>query len=59
MRTPGANHFLNDGPTEQLLAALEACIPERKRWTFRWPTLSGFKLPKVMGIGAPHGVAGA
>ena len=26
-RVPGANHFLNDGPTEQLLAILEECIP--------------------------------
>jgi len=57
MRTPGANHFLNDGPAEQLLAALEACIPERRRWTFRWPTLSGFKLPKGLGFGAPRQVA--
>jgi len=24
---PGANHFLNDGPTEELLAVLEECIP--------------------------------
>jgi len=59
MRTPGANHFLNDGPAEQLLSALEACIPERKRWTFRWPRLAGFKLPKVPGFGAPGHAAGA
>ena len=26
-RVPGANHFLNDGPTEQLLAILEDCMP--------------------------------
>ena len=26
-RVPGANHFLNDGPTDELLAVLEECIP--------------------------------
>ena len=26
-RVPGANHFLNDGPAEELLAELEACLP--------------------------------
>jgi pimeloyl-ACP methyl ester carboxylesterase len=26
-RVPGADHFLNDGPTEELLAILEECIP--------------------------------
>lgn len=32
-RAPGANHFLNDGPVEVLLDALEACIPpERAPW---------------------------
>jgi pimeloyl-ACP methyl ester carboxylesterase len=45
-RTPGANHFLNDGPPEQLLRALEACIPARKRWTFRLPKLPSFGLPR-------------
>ena len=59
MRTEGANHFLNDGPAEQLLAALEACIPVRKRWTFRWPTLSDFVLPKGLGLGFPRPAAGA
>jgi pimeloyl-ACP methyl ester carboxylesterase len=39
-RVPGANHFLNDGPAETLLACLEACIPAEPalsgiRW--RWP----------------------
>jgi pimeloyl-ACP methyl ester carboxylesterase len=52
MRTAGANHFLNDGPAEQLLAALEACIPARARWTFRWPKLSDFDLSKALGLGA-------
>lgn len=26
-RVPGANHFLNDGPTDELLKVLEECIP--------------------------------
>jgi len=35
----GANHFLNDGPVETLLGALEACIPRPPaRPTWRWPT---------------------
>lgn len=46
-RTAGANHFLNDGPAEQLLSALEACIPVRTRAFLRWPTLPGFRLPKA------------
>ena len=40
VRTAGANHFLNDGPAEILLAAIESCIPQRQSlWTFRWPKL--------------------
>jgi pimeloyl-ACP methyl ester carboxylesterase len=40
VRTEGATHFLNDGPTETLIAAIEACIPQRSTlWTFRWPKL--------------------
>jgi pimeloyl-ACP methyl ester carboxylesterase len=53
VRTPGANHFLNDGPAEQLIAALETCIPARPvRWTFRWPKLPAIwtpSLPKAEG----------
>ncbi len=40
-RVGGANHFLNDGPVETLLGALESCIPAerlRRRWT--WPRIS-------------------
>ncbi len=29
IRVPGANHFLNDGPVDELLAVLERCIPAR------------------------------
>ena len=55
MRTEGGNHFLNDGPAEQMLAALEACIPARKAWTFRWPQLPKLSLPKGwnLGLGRP------
>jgi pimeloyl-ACP methyl ester carboxylesterase len=28
VRVPGANHFLNDGPVEVLMEALELCIPQ-------------------------------
>jgi pimeloyl-ACP methyl ester carboxylesterase len=59
VRTEGANHFLNDGPAEQLLAALEACIPVRKPWTFRWPKLPAFSLPRALGLGAPGQTADA
>jgi pimeloyl-ACP methyl ester carboxylesterase len=49
VRTEGANHFLNDGPAEILLEALESCIPKRSSsWTFRWPKLPALwpaKLP--------------
>ena len=48
IRTPGANHFLNDGPAEALLAALEACIPARKVWRFAWPKLPRFSLPRSL-----------
>jgi pimeloyl-ACP methyl ester carboxylesterase len=50
-RTPGANHFLNDGPAEDLLAVLEACIPPRT-WTFRWPRLPKFNFGRAMAAGA-------
>jgi len=45
VRAEGANHFLNDGPPEALIAALEACIPARKAWTFRWPQMPKLALP--------------
>jgi len=48
VRTPGANHFLNDGPAEQLIAAIEACIPERgSLWTFRWPKMPALWTPRL------------
>jgi pimeloyl-ACP methyl ester carboxylesterase len=40
VRTEGANHFLNDGPADILVAAIESCIPKASTaWTFRWPKL--------------------
>lgn len=51
VRTEGANHFLNDGPAEVLLAALESCIPARKPWTFRWPQMPVLKVPKLSDLG--------
>ena len=52
-RTAGANHFLNDGPTDQLIAALEACIPVRKPWAFRWPQLPKLDLGKLPRLSPP------
>jgi len=47
---PGANHFLNDGPVEPLLACLEGCIPPepaprpRRTWPkLAWPWKSAAK----------------
>jgi pimeloyl-ACP methyl ester carboxylesterase len=39
VRTEGANHFFNDGPADDLIAALEQCLPKPRRWTFRLPRL--------------------
>lgn len=50
IRAPGANHFLNDGPPEQLLTALEACIPQTKTWTFRLPRLPSFRMPGIRAV---------
>jgi pimeloyl-ACP methyl ester carboxylesterase len=58
IRTEGGNHFLNDGPAEQVIAALEACIPARKPWTFRWPKLPAVSLPGLFGAAAPRQMAG-
>jgi pimeloyl-ACP methyl ester carboxylesterase len=57
VRTPGANHFLNDGPAEHLLAALEACLPTRRAWTFRWPRLPKLGLPKGLCLSLPRSAA--
>jgi pimeloyl-ACP methyl ester carboxylesterase len=52
VRTPGANHFLNDGPAAELIAALESCVPAKRRWTFRLPKLPSFGLPRPRAFGA-------
>jgi pimeloyl-ACP methyl ester carboxylesterase len=59
VRTPGANHFLNDGPADQLVAALESCMPARKAWTFRWPQLPKLTLPVMLGLGFSRPAASA
>lgn len=46
VRVPGVNHFMNDGPAEELIAALETCIPTRKTWTFRWPQMPRLAIPR-------------
>jgi pimeloyl-ACP methyl ester carboxylesterase len=46
-RAAGANHFMNDGPPAELIAALEACIPPRRLWTFRWPQMPKMGLPAL------------
>lgn len=52
-RVPGANHFLNDGPAEALIASLEACLPRPKPAfhlvpALRWPAWA--RLPKPAAI---------
>ena len=48
VRTAGANHFLNDGPADILLAAIESCIPQRPSlWTFRWPRMPALWTPRL------------
>lgn len=59
VRTEGGDHFLNDGPAEALLAALESCIPVRKPWTFPWPKLPKLGLFKGLKLAAPSQPAGA
>jgi pimeloyl-ACP methyl ester carboxylesterase len=54
VKTPGANHFLNDGPPEVLLEALESCLPPRTRWTFRWPQMPRFRTPKLPSLTFPR-----
>lgn len=46
-RVEGADHFLNDGPVETLLEALEACLPQRAQFRWRWPAWARFGPPKA------------
>ena len=36
-RVAGGDHFINSGPADRLMLALEACIPPTQAW-MRWPT---------------------
>jgi pimeloyl-ACP methyl ester carboxylesterase len=48
VRTEGASHFLNDGPAEVVLNAIESCIPQRPSlWTFRWPKAPALWAPRM------------
>src|SRR6202012_2698794 len=53
VRAGGANHFLNDAPAPELIVALEACIPEARRWTFRWPQMPKIAIPRPAALFAP------
>jgi len=68
IRVPGANHFLNDGPVEVLMSALEGCIPAptpARAPLFKLPTLSALPaLPNLAWLGRraqaqPEQTAGA
>jgi len=59
VRTPGANHFLNDGPAHELIASLEACLPPKRRWTFGLPRLPGFGVVKGRMAAFPGGAPAA
>jgi hypothetical protein len=46
----GANHFLNDGPAEDLIQTLESCIPAPpKPLRLAWPRLA-FLQPAAGGL---------
>jgi pimeloyl-ACP methyl ester carboxylesterase len=50
---PGANHFLNDGPAEVLVEALEACIgPRPARPAWRWPSWVRLATRPVSSLGS-------
>jgi len=53
-RVIGANHFLNDGPVEPLLAALEGCIPPRTPFKLRPPQLPKLAWLRFGRAGADH-----
>jgi pimeloyl-ACP methyl ester carboxylesterase len=60
VRTQGANHFLNDGPAQELISILESCLPPKRAWTFRLPKLPSFGFVKGKLAGYPAGApAGA
>ena len=54
----GANHFLNDGPTELVMEQLEACLPQPAPAWFRLPRLPTFAWPKRAPVKSVVGVVG-
>jgi len=58
---PGANHFFNDGPAEQVIAALELCIPAPKpARSWRWPSFSPARLfSAAQTLMTVHGASGS
>jgi len=46
-RVAGGDHFINNGPVDALLANLEACIPAKPAFAWRWPELAALRLPKL------------
>ena len=48
----GADHFLNDGPTDVLIDAIEACIPTRPAFQWRLPAWVRFGAPKASATAA-------
>lgn len=47
VRVAGANHFLNDGPVERLMEALEPCLPAPK--ARNWVTMPEMRRPRLFG----------
>lgn len=54
-RVPGANHFLNDGPPDALIALLEECLPARGSWSRLLPLdlIRGLKFPRTILLNVP------
>jgi pimeloyl-ACP methyl ester carboxylesterase len=58
VRVAGGDHFINDGPVDSVLAALEACIPQPASPRLRWPSLPKLRWPWLRAA-EPRGVARA
>jgi pimeloyl-ACP methyl ester carboxylesterase len=58
VRVAGGDHFINDGPVDSVLAALEACIPQPAPSRLRWPALPKLRWPWLRSP-EPRGVARA
>lgn len=53
-RVAGANHFLNDGPPEDLIRLLEDCLPRRSGWRFSLPqSPQWLQFPKTIPLNVP------